>query len=84
MSLAAAMAALVVPALIVVGPAQALDPAGVGPRNPRTGFPEFYTDDAGKGARLCISGTALCGGASRQNLTPPDGEAQVYLTLGSR
>ena len=70
------MASLVVPALIAVTPAQALDPAGVGPRNPKTGgFPAFYTDDAGRAARLCLNGKALCGGAGRNNLKAPAGEA---------
>ena len=74
--LAAAMAALAVPAIIVVAPAQALDPRGVGPRNPQTGgFPTFYTDDAGRAARLCLNGKALCGGAGQGNFKAPNGEA---------
>lgn len=74
--LAAAMAALAVPAIIVVAPAQALDPAGVGPRNPKTGgFPSFYTDDSGHAARLCLTGKAICGGAGLRNFKAPNGEA---------
>jgi hypothetical protein len=70
------MASFAVPALIAAGPAQALDPAGVGPRNRQTGgFPAFYTDDAGRAARLCLNGKALCGGSGQGNFKAPNGEA---------
>ena len=48
--------------LSAMTPAHALDPAGVGPRDPgRVGLPAYYTDDSGVELQLCIDGTARCG-----------------------
>jgi hypothetical protein len=74
--LAAALASLVVPALTLVGPAEALAPAGIGPKNPQKGgFPAFFTDDAGRAVQLCLNGRLTCAGARMRALTPPEGEA---------
>lgn len=72
----AAVASLVVPVLTVVGPAQALSPAGIGPRNPqmRT-FPTYFTDDSGNALQLCVNGRPKCLLTRLRDLTPPDGEA---------
>jgi hypothetical protein len=61
----AVSALLAFPALALVAPAQALDPAGVGPSDPRhSTFPAYFTDDAGVALQLCVDGTAACGGAT--------------------
>lgn len=65
--------------LVVVSPTQALDRAGVGPRNPKHfGFPNYYTDDAGRALQLCVDGTALCARAKVATLKPVAGEAFYY------
>lgn len=70
------MVTLVVPALVVVFPAEALSPAGVGPRNPlMRGFPAYFVDDAGHALRLCVSGRPKCDLTGRRDLRPPEGEA---------
>jgi hypothetical protein len=52
-------------ALAAMAPSQALDPAGVGPRDSsRAGFPAYYTDDSGVPLQLCVDGTARCGRAT--------------------
>jgi len=63
---AAALSALMgASALAAMAPAQALDPTGVGPRNPvQSGFPQYYTDDSGVALQLCVDGSAACGGAT--------------------
>ena len=81
MVLAVLTSALVAPALTLVGPAQALDPAGVGPRNPDNhGFPAYYTDDAGVALQMCDDGSAACLGAGPAALTPPEGENFYWMT----
>jgi hypothetical protein len=73
---AVAVLALVASTLAVVGPAQALDSAGVGPTDPlMKGFPAYYTDDAGRALQLCVNGRPKCDLARRSDLTPPEGEA---------
>jgi hypothetical protein len=75
-----AAAALVVPALVLAGPAGALDPAGVGPRDPgQFGFPAYYTDDAGVVLQMCDDGSASCLGANNGSLIPPDGENFYFM-----
>jgi hypothetical protein len=74
--LAAAVASLVVPALTVVAPAEAIPAGGDGPRNPLTGgFPAYYIDDAGHALRLCLNGRPKCDLTGRRDLRPPAGEA---------
>ena len=61
--------------LAAMSPAQALNPAGVGPRDPsQHGFPANYTDDAGVALQMCDDGTAACAGATDATLAPTDGE----------
>jgi hypothetical protein len=80
MVLAVLTSALVAPALTLVAPAQALDPAGVGPRNPDNhGFPAYYTDDAGVALQMCDDGSAACLGAGPAALTPPEGENFYWM-----
>lgn len=74
---------LVVPALAVVGPAEALDPAGVGPVDPRQrGFPAYYTDDAGVALQMCDDRSANCLFARPRDLAPPEGEALYWAAFG--
>jgi hypothetical protein len=75
-------AALVVPVLTVVGPAQALDDAGVGPRDPlQRGFPAYYSDDAGVALQMCDDGSANCLLARPRDLAPPEGEALYWAAF---
>lgn len=68
------------PALAVLGPAEALTPAGVGPRDPgQRGFPAYYTDDSGVALQLCDDGTAACARATDRTLTPPNGENFYWM-----
>ena len=68
------------PALTLLGPAEALDPAAVGPRDPgQRGFPAYYTDDSGVELQLCDDGTAACAGATNATLAPADGENFYYM-----
>ena len=69
-----------VPALTLLGPAEALDPAAVGPRDPgQRGFPAYYTDDSGVELQLCDDGTAACAGATNATLAPADGENFYFM-----
>lgn len=78
--LVAAVASLVVSALTVVTPAEALRTGGVGPSNPlMRGFPAYYTDDAGHALRLCLNGRPKCDLTGRRDLRPPDGEAFYWM-----
>jgi hypothetical protein len=79
-------------ALGAVGPAQALDPAGVGPSDARqSGFPAYYTDDSGVALQLCVDGSAACGGATLRSdgaggpgvNVAPDGEGFWYMATTS-
>jgi hypothetical protein len=78
--------------LAAMSPAQALDPAGVGPRDPaQRGFPAYYTDDSGVALQLCVDGTAACGGATLKSdgaggagvAVAPDGEGFWYMATTS-
>lgn len=76
-------AALAAPALLFVGPAQALDPTGVGPTDPaQRSFPAYYTDDAGVSLQMCDDGTAACLLARPRDLAPPEGEALYWAATG--
>jgi len=67
-----------------VAPAQALDPAGVGPRDPNiNGFPAFYTDDTGTALQMCDDGTANCLGATPATLNPPEGESFYWMATST-
>jgi hypothetical protein len=82
--LVAASALLAVPALALVGPAQALNPAGVGPKDPgQHGFPAFYSDNAGTALQMCDDGSANCLGANDASLTPGDGENFYWMATGT-
>ena len=68
------------PALTLLGPAEALDPAAVGPGDPgQHGFPAYYTDDDGIALQMCDDGTAACARATDRALTPPDGENFYFV-----
>jgi hypothetical protein len=78
--LVVAVASLVVPALGIMGPAEALRAGGVGPSNPlMRGFPAYYTDDAGHALRLCLNGRPKCDLTGRRDLRPPEGEAFYWM-----
>jgi hypothetical protein len=67
-----------------VAPAQALDPAGLGPRDPNVlGYPAFYTDDGGTALQMCDDGTANCLGATKATLNPPDGESFYWMATST-
>ena len=79
-------------AFAAMAPAQALSPTGVGPTNPnQSGFPAYYTDDAGVPLQLCVDGTARCGGATLTSDgaggpglgVPPDGEGFYWMATTS-
>lgn len=71
------------PLLAFVGPAQAVDPDGVGPRDPeQRSFPAYYTDDAGTVLQLCDDGSANCLLARPRDLAPPEGEAFYWVATG--
>jgi hypothetical protein len=74
--LVTALASLVVPALTVVGPAEAIPANGVGPRNPMTRtFPAWFKDDSGNALQLCVNGRPKCGLTKLRDLKPTEGEA---------
>jgi len=74
--LVAAVASLFVSTLTIVGPAQALRPGGIGPRNPQMKtFPAYFIDDSGRAATLCVNGRPKCGLTKLRDLTAPEGEA---------
>jgi hypothetical protein len=80
----AASVLLAVPALVLVGPAQALNPAGVGPRDPgQFGFPSFYTDNVGTALQMCDDGSGNCLGANNASLTPGDGENFYWMATST-
>ena len=79
-------------ALAAHGPSQALDSAGVGPRDSsRAGFPAYYTDDSGVALQLCVDGTARCGLATLKSDggggpgvgVAPDGEGFYWVATSS-
>ena len=79
-------------ALATMAPSQALDSAGVGPRDStRAGFPAYYTDDSGVALQLCVDGTARCGGATLRSdgaggdgvAVGPDGEGFYWTATTS-
>ena len=79
-------------ALAAMAPSQALDSAGVGPRDStRASFPAYYTDDDGVALQLCIDGTAKCGGATLRSDgaggdgvgVGPDGEGFYWMATTS-
>jgi hypothetical protein len=75
---------LAVPGLALAQPAQALDPARVGPGNPGNhGYPVYYTDDSGVALQMCDDGTAACLGAGPDALTPPEGENFYFMATTS-
>jgi hypothetical protein len=78
----AAVAALILGAamLTIGGSASALDGNRTGPRDNR-GFPAYYVDDAGRAVQLCDDGSAICLGARRRALRPPDGEALYWSAV---
>jgi hypothetical protein len=79
-TMTALAALLAIPALALVSPAQALDPAGVGPRDPGDhGFPAYYTDDSGVALQMCDDGTGACLGATPASLDPVDGENFYWM-----
>ena len=68
-------AALTLGGLVAVSaPAQAAL-AGVGPTDPSTGFPSFYTDESGMSLQLCIDSITLCIADATGPISAPDGEA---------
>jgi hypothetical protein len=70
--------------LVAAGPTQALDPSGTGPRNPKhMGFPNYYTDDAGRALQLCVDGSGRCDFAKPSTLKPPDGEAFYFVATAT-
>ncbi len=80
----AVAAALALPALAFVGPAQALDPAGVGPPDQRQfGFPTYYTDNVGTALQMCDDGSGNCLGANNASLTPGDGENFYWMATST-
>ena len=79
-------------ALAALSPAEALDSAGVGPRDAsRAGFPAFYTDDSGVALQLCVDGTPKCGGATLRSdgaggdgvAVGPEGEGFYWMATTS-
>src|SRR4051794_32275518 len=70
-ALVAALAALA--ASVLAAPAGA-SLSGVGPVNPRTGFPDWYQDGNGLKLGLCLDGLPVCSAAAG-DLVAPDGEA---------
>jgi hypothetical protein len=75
-------------AIAAMAPSQALDSAGVGPRDStRAGFPAYYTDDSGVALQLCVDGTAKCGNATLKSdgaggdgvAVGPDGEGFYFV-----
>jgi len=78
----AAVAALVLGAamLTIGGSASALNGNRTGPRDNK-GFPAYYVDDAGRAVQMCDDGSAICLGARRRALRPPDGEALYWSAL---
>jgi hypothetical protein len=67
----------------IATPTQALQPAGVGPRDPKLmRFPAFYTDDSGVALQICVTGGALCAFAKPRDLQPPEGEAFYWVATG--
>jgi hypothetical protein len=79
-------------ALAAMAPSQALDPAGVGPRDAsRAGFPAYYTDDSGVALQLCIDGTSRCGQATLKSDgaggpgvgVGPDGEGFYWMATAT-
>jgi hypothetical protein len=82
--LTAMSAILALPALALVGPAQALDPAGVGPPDQRQfGFPTYYTDNVGTALQMCDDGSGNCLGANNASLTPGDGENFYWMATST-
>jgi hypothetical protein len=80
----AVSAVLALPALAFVGPAQALDPAGVGPPDQRQfGFPAYYTDTTGTALQMCDDGSGNCLGANNASLTPGDGENFYWVATST-
>jgi hypothetical protein len=78
--------------LAAMAPAQALIPAGTGPRDQtRAGFPAYYTDDSGVALQLCIDGSAKCAGMTLRGDgaggpgvgVSPDGEGFYYMATTS-
>jgi hypothetical protein len=90
---AATLAALLAASTLAsMAPAQALDAAGVGPRDPsQSGFPAYYTDDSGVALQLCVDGSANCGGATLASdgaggagvNVAPDGEGFWWMATTS-
>jgi hypothetical protein len=69
-----------VPTLVSLGPAEALNPDFVGPRDPgQHGFPAYYTDDSGVELQMCDDGSAACGGATNASLAPAAGENFYWM-----
>jgi hypothetical protein len=85
-------ALLAATALAAMAPSQALDSAGVGPRDStRAGFPAYYTDDDRVALQLCVDGTAKCGNATLKSDgaggpgpgVGPDGEGFYFVATTS-
>ena len=69
-----------VPTLVSLGPAEALNPDAVGPRDPgQRGFPAYYTDDSGVELQMCDDGSAACLGATNASLAPAAGENFYWM-----
>lgn len=76
-------AALTLSGLVAVSaPAQAAL-AGVGPTDPSTGFPSFYTDEGGMSLQLCIDSITLCIADATGPISAPDGEAFYWAADAS-
>jgi hypothetical protein len=70
--------------LAAMSPAQALDPARVGPSDPgQRGFPAYYTDDSGVPLQLCDDGTAACLATGPAELAPVEGEGFYWMATTS-
>jgi len=78
----AALAAFVIGAamLTIGGSAAALNGNRTGPLD-RRGFPAYYVDEAGRAVQICDDGSAVCLGARRRDLRPPDGEALYWSAV---
>jgi hypothetical protein len=78
----AALAAFVLGAamLTIGGSAAALNGNRTGPLD-RRGFPAYYVDQAGRAVQMCDDGSAVCLGARRPELRPPDGEALYWSAV---
>lgn len=78
----AALAAFVLGAamLTIGGSAAALNGNRTGPLD-RRGFPAYYVDGAGRAVQMCDDGSAVCLGARRRDLRPPDGEALYWSAV---